>query len=356
MPSVDFWKGRRVLITGHTGFKGAWLWQWLASLGAEVAGFSLPPDTEPSLACLAGIADHPGSRIGDIRDRAALAAVFRDTAPAIVFHFAAQSLVRRSYRDPLGTFETNVLGTAYVLQSIAETPSVRAAVVATSDKCYRPASGRRPHTEEDPLGGPDPYSASKACAEIVVECWRRLGANAGSPAGVASVRAGNVIGGGDWAPDRLIPDCLCAWERGEPAAIRNPESVRPWQHVLDALSGYILLAERLWEDPPAFAEAWNFGPDESRQWTVRAVVDRLAAEWGSAAEWLEAAGAGAPEQPALAIDSTKARNRLGWRPSLTLDEALAWTVAWSRGRLSGEIAPALCASQIEQWMSRSRRP
>ncbi len=352
MLSQSFWNGRRVLITGHTGFKGAWLWQWLSILGADLYGFAMAPDTDPSLFAHAGLRDCPGSRIGDIRDRSAMAEALRAAAPEVVLHLAAQSLVRRSYRDPIGTLETNTLGTAYLLDAITHTPSVRCAVIATSDKCYRP--GPDAHAEDDALGGVDPYSASKACAEIVVDCWRSLAQLAGSAVGIASVRAGNVIGGGDWAPDRLIPDCFRAWERGESVPVRNPEAIRPWQHVLDALSGYLILAERLFDQPASFAEAWNFGPAGPQQETVRAVVDRLAAAWGPGAEWRAAPDSNAPEQPALAIDSAKARGRLRWRPALPLNDAVAWTAEWHRRLLAGESAVSLCASQIAAWMARAQ--
>jgi len=348
----SFWQGRRVLITGHTGFKGSWLWQWLEMLGADLAGFSLPPDTEPNLFHLAGLQDDRRSRFGDVRDRLKLHALVTEAQPEIVFHMAAQSLVRRSYREPVETFETNVLGTAYLLDAIQFAPSVRCALIVTSDKCYQPNSTPTPHLEEDRLGGRDPYSASKACAEIVVECWRRSFPMAGSPRGIASVRAGNVIGGGDWAPDRLVPDCIRAFQDSRTVEIRNPGAVRPWQHVLDALAGYVMLAERLYCDPVGFGQAWNFGPDPAVSETVLSVVRQFAAHWGDAARWRIAEGVTAPEEPALSIDAAKACRCLGWRPVLGLDDALVWTVEWYRRQASGENAAKLCVEQIGRFLER----
>jgi len=354
-PSTTFWRGRRVLITGHTGFKGSWLWQWLGMLGADLAGFALPPDTEPSLFRLAGLQDDARSHFGDIRDRLKLHALVSEAEPEIVFHMAAQSLVQRSYREPAATFETNVMGTAYVLDAIRGAPSVRSAVIVTSDKCYQPGSTPVPYREEDRLGGRDPYSASKACAEILVECWRSSFLSPGSSPGIASARAGNVIGGGDFAPSRLIPDCIRAFQQGAPVELRNPNAVRPWQHILDALAGYLLLAEQLYCDPAEFGQAWNFGPDlAAGNRTVLSVVRQFAAHWGDAGGWKIANGVTVPEEPVLSIDSTKARKYLGWRPVLGLDDSLAWTVEWYRRQAEGASSPELCAEQIIRFLECSR--
>jgi CDP-glucose 4,6-dehydratase len=327
-PSAAFWRGRRVLLTGHTGFKGAWLAHWLHALGADVTGYALPP--EPG--CLA---DRAGADIasvhGDIRDAEAVGAVFERARPEIVLHLAAQALVRRSYAAPVETFATNVMGTVHVLDSARTAPGVKALVIVTSDKCYEPHPKSPPFVEGDRLGGHDPYSASKACAELVAASWQH--AFAGSP--IATARAGNVIGGGDIAVDRLVPDCLNAWTRGEPVRIRNPDATRPWQHVLDPLCGYLLLAERLAEEG-SFAGPWNFGPLEDAA-PVRDIVRRLAAAWGAGAEWAIDATDQPSETQLLSVDAAKARSRLGWQSRLTLTEALDWTVAWHRagGRAAG---------------------
>ena len=284
-PSSAFWHDRRVLVTGHTGFKGAWLSLWLSRLGARVTGLALAPETSPSLFTLAGLAERVDSRLGDIRSRAIVDAVVAESRPEVVFHLAAQALVRRSYADPVATYETNVMGTAHVLEAARRADGLRAVVVVTSDKCYENREWWWPYREDDALGGYDPYSSSKGCAELVTAAWRRsyFGGPA-SPAGVASARAGNVIGGGDWAEDRLVPDCMRAFGTSTPVVIRRPAAVRPWQHVLEPLAGYLLLAERLAEGP-GFAEAWNFGPSVDDARPVSWVVDRLVRFWGGDARW-----------------------------------------------------------------------
>ncbi len=321
LPSAAFWRGRRVLLTGHTGFKGTWLAHWLHALGADVTGYALPP--EPG--CLADCAGAEiASVCGDVRDAEAVAAVFMQRRPEIVLHLAAQALVRRSHVDPVETFATNVMGTVHVLDSARRAAGVQAVVIVTSDKCYEPQPKFAPHVEADRLGGHDPYSASKACAELVAASWQHT--FAGPP--IATARAGNVIGGGDAAADRLVPDCLRAWTNGEPVRIRNPGATRPWQYVLDPLCGYLLLAERLAADR-SFAGPWNFGPLEAAA-PVSEIVRRLATAWGPGAAW----AIDDTEQPAetqcLAVDATKARDRLDWQSRLTLAEALDWTVAWHR--------------------------
>ncbi|MBV8511244.1 MAG: CDP-glucose 4,6-dehydratase, partial [Xanthobacteraceae bacterium] len=262
-PNVEFWRGKRVLVTGHTGFKGAWLTMWLRRLGAQPAGFALAPDTTPNLAELSDLERQIPCVRGDIRDQITVRDAMAELAPEIVFHLAAQSLVRTSYQQPVQTFETNVLGTIHVMEAARITPSVRALVVVTSDKCYENREWLWPYREDEPLGGYDPYSASKACTEIAVAAWRRSFLSESRrerPLAMASARAGNVIGGGDWSTDRLIPDCVRAFASGTPVQIRNTVATRPWQHVLEPLSGYLLLAERLWQDGAKVAEAWNFGP------------------------------------------------------------------------------------------------
>lgn len=344
------WPGRRVLITGHTGFKGAWLWQWLDLLGADLFGYALPPDTEPNLFRLAGIGEAAHAQFGDIRQPQKIQALLSDVKPEIVFHLAAQSLVRNSYRDPIGTFETNVLGTAYLLDAIRVTSSVRCAVIITSDKCYRPGDSPIPHREDDPLGGYDPYSASKASAEIAVESWRRSFFSSAASPGIASVRAGNVIGGGDWNPDRLIPDCVRAFQEGYAVTLRNPSARRPWQHILDALAGYITLAERLYCEPQRFSEAWNFGPAPEETASVLDVVQSFTTHWDG--RWIQADSAGPAEAPVLSIDSSKARDRLSWRPWLNLQQAIAWTAEWYQRFAAGASASELCLEQIQRFEAR----
>ncbi|NLX57877.1 MAG: CDP-glucose 4,6-dehydratase [Phycisphaerae bacterium] len=345
----SFWNGKRVLVTGHTGFKGAWLALWLSELGAEVTGYALPPPTEPSLFVDADVARGLRSVIGDVRDLDALTAVLRECQPEVVFHMAAQALVRASYRDPVATYATNVMGTVHLLEAVRQTGSVRAVVNVTSDKCYANTGDRRRFREEDAMGGSDPYSNSKGCAELVTSAYRAsFFAQAGAPA-LASARAGNVIGGGDWAADRLVPDCIRALGEGGAVRIRNPEAVRPWQFVLEPLSGYLMLAERLWSDGAACAEGWNFGPDEADARPVSYVADRVVELWGRDASWTTDGGTHPREAAWLSLDCTKARERLSWRPAMTLDEALRWTVRWYRDRADGRDARERTLEQIRRY-------
>ena len=354
-PSAAFWRGKRVLVTGHTGFKGSWLCHWLLHLGASVTGLALAPDTKPSLFMQSRLADRLTSRLDDVRDRDATRRAVAAARPEIVLHLAAQSLVRRSYADPVGTFATNVLGTAHVLEAARGIEGLRAIVSVTSDKCYVSRDDGVPHRETDPLGGADPYSSSKACAELVTGAYRQAFFAGGTSAvALASVRAGNVIGGGDWAADRLVPDCVRAFGAGRPVPLRNPHAIRPWQHVLEPLAGYLVLAELLWRDPGG-AEAWNFGPDDADARAVSAVVERVARAWGNNAGWTAQAGAHPHETAELRLDSAKARARLGWRPRLTLDQALDWTVDWYRRSGAGEPAQHLVEAQIAAYETGSAR-
>ncbi|WP_043349868.1 CDP-glucose 4,6-dehydratase [Methylobacterium sp. B1] len=350
-PDPGFWSGRRVLVTGHTGFKGAWLSLWLTRLGAQVTGFALAPETEPSLCTLAALADRADSRIGDVRDLAALSACVAETQPEIVLHLAAQALVRPSYSDPVGTYASNVMGTVHLLEAVRACPSVRAVVIVTSDKAYENREWVWAYREDEPMGGRDPYSNSKGCAELVTSAYRASFFGAGGhPARVASARAGNVIGGGDWSLDRLIPDMVRAFNRGEPVEIRSPGAVRPWQHVLEPLSGYLRLAEVLCEqDGARYAEGWNFGPSDEDCRPVSDVVAGLARGWGEGARWQLASGTHPHEATFLKVDASKARAHLGWDRRLRLSEALDWTGTWYRAQARGADAAALTYEQIARY-------
>jgi len=344
--NTAFWRGRRVLITGHTGFKGAWLALWLQRLGAGVHGFAGPPPTETSLFAAAQVAEGmAGSTEGDVRDADAVAAAVTEARPEVVVHMAAQALVRRGLADPVATYATNVLGTAHLLEAIRHTDSVRAVVSVTSDKCYLNREWEWGYREDDPLGGRDPYSSSKAGQELVTAAYR---ASVLEGVGVATARAGNVIGGGDWAADRLLPDLVRAAVAGEPLKVRNPASVRPWQHVLNPLHGYLLLAERLLTGEDA-ATAFNFGPAETDARPVSWIVDRLRERWPEPLTVETAADPGAPEAGLLKLDSSRARARLGWTPRWDLEKGLDATVAWYVAHHRGEDAREVTMAQIQEF-------
>ena len=347
----SFWQGKKVFLTGHTGFKGSWLALWLQDLGAEVTGFALSPPTTPSLFDLAGIGRGMTSVPGDVRDFEELRNALRDHQPEIVFHLAAQSLVRYSYKHPVETFATNIMGVVNLLEAARLTGSVRALLMVTSDKCYQNRNSLWGYREDDPMGGHDPYSSSKGCSELVAAAYRRsyFDAACGKSVAVASARAGNVIGGGDWAADRLIPDTLQAFLDHRPVLLRNPGATRPWQHVLEPLGGYLQLAEKLYETGPAFAEGWNFGPRDEDARPVGWVVEHLAGLWGEGASWQSAAGEHPHEAEQLKLDCSKSRVRLGWEPRLSLPQALAWTVEWHRGFQQWADLAALTRSQIHRY-------
>ncbi|WP_421697807.1 CDP-glucose 4,6-dehydratase [Ancylobacter sp.] len=349
------WRGRRVLLTGHTGFKGAWLGLWLEQLGAIVTGFALEPPTEPSLFAHLSHARTLDSIIGDIRDLAAVEAAFERAAPEVVIHMAAQSLVRPSYDDPLRTYSTNVMGTANVLDVIRRRGGVRAAVIVTSDKCYENREQIWAYRETDPMGGHDPYSNSKGCAELVTQAFRASYFKAGGTA-VATARAGNVIGGGDWAVDRLVPDAVRAFGQGRVLAVRNPAALRPWQHVLEPLFGYLILAEALLGPRAAdFAQAWNFGPATDSEVPVSSLADELVRRWGEGAAWrVEGDTTGLHEARTLALDCTKARTQLRWQPALDLGEAVALTVDWFKACQAGADMRAFTLAQIDAYSAARR--
>lgn len=345
-----FWLGKRVFLTGHTGFKGSWLALWLLRLGAEVRGFSLPEDATASLCQRLDLESCMASDRGDVRDLHAVSRAIGAFQPEIVFHLAAQSLVRPSYVAPEATFATNVQGTVNVLEAVrCHARSVRAVVVVTSDKCYqqpRHGSAPAPFREDDRLGGRDPYSASKACAELVVSSYRDSFAGADAPR-LATARAGNVIGGGDWAPDRIIPDLVRALDAGEPLRLRHPEAVRPWQHVLEPLSGYLQLAQAI-SDDPLFSDAWNFGPSPAGVCTVEQLVNTFLRAWGSGS-WARVAGDHLHEAAHLQLDSTRAQQRLAWTPRWTLEQAVQAAADWYRGPRTGTPARNLIEAQLQSF-------
>lgn len=349
MPNAEFWASQRVLLTGHTGFKGSWLSLWLDALGARIFGFALPPDQTPSLYSKIEPIDRLHSIIDDLRDVSAVGQAVEAARPTIVIHMAAQALVRRSYRQPLATWATNVTGTVHLLDALRSSPGLKAVLVVTTDKVYRHTDAVRAFVEEDQLGGNDPYSASKAAAEIVTGSYAQTYFEAmGIP--VATARSGNVLGGGDWSEDRLGPDVWRAAKSGEPIKLRYPDATRPWQHVLDPLAGYLMFIERLVADATGIPRALNFGPDNgSLNLAVRDVSDVLSAALGGPLSWVEAAGPQPKEMQHLTLDISKAKKSLNWRPKLSTPEALAWTADWYRRFDRGEPARALVREQIERF-------
>ena len=348
----QFWRGKSVLITGHTGFKGSWLALWLQGLGARVGGYALAPPTQPSLFEMAQVGAGMSSLISDVRDPGALQRCVTDFKPDIIIHMAAQSLVRHSYQHPAETYATNVMGTVNVLEAVRSSSTTRAVVVVTSDKCYENKEWLWAYRENEPLGGYDPYSNSKACAELVVAAYRNsfFNAEANSPGpALASARAGNVIGGGDWAKDRLIADVMSAFLEDRPVRIRSPQAIRPWQHVLEPLNGYLILAEKLWTEGASYAEAWNFGPDASGTITVSEIMQRLKQQWHGHAGWVADSEEHPHEAGCLKLDCAKAKARLGWQPRLSLDETLAWIVEWYEAYRAGDDIRRLTEQQINRY-------
>ncbi len=348
--SSQFWQGKRVFLTGHTGFKGSWLCLWLRSMGAQVTGYALEPPTEPSIFALARVGEIVHSIIADVRDLERLKTEMLLAAPEIVIHMAAQPLVRDSYKLPVETYAINVMGTVHLLEAVRSCPTVRAVVNVTTDKVYENREWHWGYRENEPMGGYDPYSNSKGCSELVTAAYRSSYFNPleydRHGVAVATARAGNVIGGGDWANDRLIPDIIRAILAGEPVQVRNPHAVRPWQHVLEPLSGYLLLAERLYEDGVAFASGWNFGSPEEDARPVQWLVERLCAIWGSGASWQLDDGEHPHEAHYLKLDCSKAHAELGWWPRWGLEKALESIAAWTKVYKSGGDLRQICEEQI----------
>ena len=349
----DFWRGKRVFLTGHTGFKGGWLSLWLQSLGVQLTGYALKPPTNPSLFEVARVAQGMISIEGDIRDLASFRESMQSAQPEIVIHMAAQPLVRQAYQDPVETYSTNVMGTVNLFEAVRVTPSVRAVVNVTTDKCYENREWVWGYRENDPMGGYDPYSSSKGCAELVSTAYRSSFFNpkdyASHRVAVATARAGNVIGGGDWAQDRLVPDILAAFQKETPAQIRNPHATRPWQHVLEPLRGYLMLAEKLLKEGPKYAEAWNFGPNEEDAKTVGWVAAELAKRWGNNAAWNADTGDHPHEAHYLKLDISKARAELDWRPKLRIADALDLVIDWTKAYAAGTDMKKFTLVQIASY-------
>ncbi|MFT6137618.1 MAG: CDP-glucose 4,6-dehydratase [Cyclobacteriaceae bacterium] len=346
-----FWKSKKVFLTGHTGFKGSWLCIWLNSMGATVKGYSLTPNTEPNLFTKANISKEIQSDIGDIRDLEQLSQSMASFNPEILIHMAAQPLVRLSYIDPVGTYSTNVIGTVNVLEAARSCSNLKAIVAITTDKCYENNEWDWGYRENEPMGGYDPYSSSKGCAELVTSAYRRSFFNGKDTAFLASARAGNVIGGGDWADDRLVPDILKAFEQSKPVVVRNPLSTRPWQHVLEPLSGYLVLAQELFNNGHEYAEPWNFGPKDEGCQPVHWILDKMVAKWGDGATWELDKNNNPHEAGFLKLDCSKAANRLKWQPKWNLEETLELIIDWHQSYIKGNDVKEACLSQIKKYIN-----
>ena len=348
-----FWTNKKVLITGHTGFKGSWLSLWLQKLGADVAGFALPPPTPLNLFTLANVAEGMQSIMGDLRDYHQVAEAVKLTRPEIIIHMAAQPLVRHSYQAPIETYATNVMGTVHLFEAARQTQGVKAIINVTTDKCYENKEWERGYKEDDTLGGHDPYSNSKACAELVTRAFQKSYFYGNSPITLASVRAGNVIGGGDWARDRLVPDILQACLNKEAVILRNPNSTRPWQHVLEPLSGYLLLAEKLYTSPEEYAEGWNFGPNEEDVKPVHWITDFIFKLWQHTGNWKQDNDPQPHEARYLKLDCTKAKHKLNWHPRWNLEKGLTETVNWYKAFQTKQNMQDVTLDQIDRFILNS---
>ena len=350
-PNKGFWRDKRVIITGHTGFKGSWLSLWLNSLGAQITGYALDPLTDPNLFNAFEIEKSIIDLRHDIRDLSVLKDVIKSTKPEIIIHMAGQTLVRESYKDPVGTYATNVMGTVNLLEATRSCDSVRVILVITSDKCYENREIDYGYCESDPMGGHDPYSSSKGCAELVTSAFRRSFFEDDSVVAVASARAGNVIGGGDWAADRIIPDAIRAFSEEHTLKVRNPDAIRPWQHVLEPLSGYMTLCEKMWDHSSEFSEGWNFGPEDESVQTVEKVADRVSSLWDDHATWEKSNRDHPHEATLLKLDITKAKDRLGWAPKWDLDTTLEKTVSWYKSYYNGINMYEMSLNQIAEYQA-----
>lgn len=351
--SADFWRNKKVFLTGHTGFKGGWLLYWLHLMGAKIIGYALPPNTQPAIydvLQLEELMEH--SYIGDIRDINTLSQSLIESAPDVVIHMAAQPLVRYSYSHPLETYAVNIMGTAHLLEALRLVPSVRATVIVTTDKCYENIERKAGYSEEDPMGGYDPYSSSKGCAELLTSAYRRsFFSDLDNHNAIASARAGNVIGGGDWSADRLIPDAIRAFEKNQALVIRNPLATRPWQHVLEPLSGYLVLAQTLYQQGQDYASGWNFGPDDEDARSVQEVIDLFIEYWGSGACWHQDSSAQPHEAQLLRLNCAKSKAKLNWRPKWHLENALEKIVTWHHAFNEGLDMRAITQSHIQDYQS-----
>ena len=343
---MKFWQGKKVFLTGHTGFKGSWLSIWLQILGSDVTGYSLAPPTDPNMFDLVKVADSINDIRGDVRDLESLKKALTDSQAEIVIHMAAQPLVRDSYKFPVETYSTNIMGTVHVLEAARLQDNVRAVLNVTSDKCYENSEMTSGYCEDDPMGGQDPYSSSKGCAELVTSAYRNSYFK--NDKAVASARAGNVIGGGDWATDRLVPDIIRAVKDGRTVYLRNPQAIRPWQHVLDPLSGYLMLIERLYTDGLPFAEGWNFGPSAEEARPVEWIAQEIATLWDEL-KWDKSNTSNPYEAQYLKLDCSKAQTRLKWAPRLNLSEALKWTITWYKDQIAGEEMRSVTEKQIKNY-------
>lgn len=341
-----FWKNKKVLITGHTGFKGSWLSLWLQTLGAEVCGYSLDAPTNPNNFTVSNINEGMLSVIDDTRNRDSVSKIITDFQPDIIFHLAAQPLVRESYKDPLSTYETNVIGTLNILEAARHVSNVKSIVNVTTDKCYENKEWAWPYRENEPMGGYDPYSSSKGCSELLTSAFRR---SYNMP--LASARAGNVIGGGDWADDRIVPDALRAWSNGDILTVRYPEAIRPWQHVLEPLSGYLTLAEQVYKNPKQYSDSYNFGPSENDAKPVRYILDYMKEHWGSDANWKADEGNHPHEAHYLKLDISKAKTYLNWHPRWSLHQALNATIEWHKAWLDKQNMREITLTQINRYMN-----